>query len=192
MILTGLVQAISNDDFSACMIELEEQGILDSEDYTDKTKFINDISKFDNMHAEILALLKEKLTGAETETAVTKVVKVKIPGRPALKDFVRMQNSQGFWRADKVFATTVDLLTEGGSFASFPGRDSLIVEVRKQAKLNADECVCTILALFFLREAYEEMEGEWTLIARKARDWLKVQGVAEADSLIKLIKIRVK
>jgi hypothetical protein len=42
----------------------------------------------------------------------------------------------------------------------------------------------TLIALFILQEKFEDREEEWTLLARKAKNWLKQVGVAKPDGLL--------
>jgi len=50
----------------------------------------------------------------------------------------------------------------------------------------------TLLALYFLVEAYDSFESEWILIAKKAHEWLKSVGIDQASNHTKLIRIRIK
>jgi hypothetical protein len=37
--------------------------------------------------------------------------------------------------------------------------------------------IATLVGLFILVEVFEEQEDEWTLVAKKAKTWLKKQGI---------------
>ena len=47
-------------------------------------------------------------------------------------------------------------------------------------KLYKKEVWLTMVALWVLREKFEEAEEEWAMIAKKARAWLQKQGVEQA------------
>jgi hypothetical protein len=52
------------------------------------------------------------------------------------------------------------------------------------------EVQCTLAALFVLEEFFADRENEWTLIQKKAKEYLKRQGVAvnqEMDILSSLV-----
>ena len=81
---------------------------------------------------------------------------------------------------------------EDGTFDDFKGKELIMAKINAlQAHANAVSIICTVLALFFLVEAFSDYSAEWTLIAKKARNWLKAEGVSNADELIKLIKERI-
>ena len=46
----------------------------------------------------------------------------------------------------------------------------------------------TLLALYILQKKFEDKESEWQLIATKAKNFLKSQGIPKADSIIKTFK----
>lgn len=50
----------------------------------------------------------------------------------------------------------------------------------------------TILALFILDEKFDDTVDEWEMIARKAKTWLKQNGVAKPDNFIKKISFTLK
>jgi hypothetical protein len=47
----------------------------------------------------------------------------------------------------------------------------------------------TLLALWALKQLYEEKEGEWQMIARKGKGYLKTLGISRVDLLYKKIHI---
>jgi hypothetical protein len=61
--------------------------------------------------------------------------------------------------------------------------NSDLIEAIKQLKLNAklEDVLLTLIALFILQEKFDDREDEWTLLAKKAKAWLKQVGVAKPD-----------
>jgi hypothetical protein len=54
----------------------------------------------------------------------------------------------------------------------------------------AADVLCTIAALFILEEFFSDKEDEWQLLAKKARDFVKSQGVSlkqELDNMSNLV-----
>ena len=43
----------------------------------------------------------------------------------------------------------------------------------------------TLLAIYILTEVFDSQEGEWTMLAKKAKDYLKQQGVGKPDQLLR-------
>lgn len=194
MQLTALINQIEDDDYKMCLLELEDNGILDSEDYEDKTRFIDDLSNYnDNMISEMMSLMKAKLSEDSGETkTVTETVKVKISSRPLFTNFIAQQTPAGNWEASSTYTEMINnLIADGKTFENFTGRQNLINAIpQKQSVEDQQSIICTLLALFFLREAYADNESQWTLIAKKAYTWLKKYNIADADAYIKFIKIR--
>ena len=58
-------------------------------------------------------------------------------------------------------------------------------QINKESKLG--DILATLIALYLLIEKFEDKEDEWTLIAKKAKNWLRQQGLSKPDQLIKKI-----
>ena len=54
-----------------------------------------------------------------------------------------------------------------------------------------DQVFVTLLAIYLLQEAFGDSEDEWTLLARKAKTYLKSVGVDKPDKLIKKFTLQV-
>ena len=50
----------------------------------------------------------------------------------------------------------------------------------------------TLLALYVLQKAYADKEGEWQLIATKAKKYLKANGIPKPDNILKGLKFIVE
>ena len=50
----------------------------------------------------------------------------------------------------------------------------------------------TLLAIYILAEAFDDKEDEWTLLARKAKAYLKSVGVDKPDKILRLFTAEVK
>ena len=64
-------------------------------------------------------------------------------------------------------------------------------EVQKLLKKAEEEQTVwlTILALYILSSNFKDKEEEWQLIAKKAKTYLKKQGIIKVDPILKKITI---
>ena len=44
-----------------------------------------------------------------------------------------------------------------------------------------------MVALWILQDRFEDAQDEWQMIAKKAKTWLKAQGIARVEPIIKKI-----
>ena len=49
----------------------------------------------------------------------------------------------------------------------------------------------TIIAIYVLTELFSEQEDEWTLLVRKAKTYLKSQGISNPEKLIDQISLQL-
>ena len=54
------------------------------------------------------------------------------------------------------------------------------------AGVAMDQVYATLLAIFILMERFADREDEWTLLARKAKTFLRDSGVAKPDKILRL------
>ena len=54
------------------------------------------------------------------------------------------------------------------------------------AGIAMDQVYATLLAIFILMERFADREDEWTLLARKAKTFLRDSGVAKPDKILRL------
>ena len=148
-----------------------------------------------HVSAEImLELIKETLINAQpqTTTIVQEVVKEKLPSRPTFKEFLSHQEPTGNWKPSASYQEAINSLIDGGTYQNFGGFDELMESIVLTGAKDLPNIFATLLALYFLTEAYDSFESEWTLIAKKARDWLKSVGITQASNHTKLIRVRIK
>jgi len=50
----------------------------------------------------------------------------------------------------------------------------------------------TLAVLFILKTKFEDEEGEWVMIAKKGKQFLKDAGIANPDSVIRSLKLEIK
>lgn len=48
-----------------------------------------------------------------------------------------------------------------------------------------ERVILTLYALWVLKEKYEDKEDEWQMIARKAKGFLKANGISKVEALLK-------
>ena len=56
---------------------------------------------------------------------------------------------------------------------------------------NRETIYLTLLAIYILQEAFPDYEDEWTLIVRKARNFLEEAGVQKPSNLVKKFTLTV-
>jgi hypothetical protein len=71
-----------------------------------------------------------------------------------------------------------------------------IIETLKQLAgsltASVDDVLMTLIALYLLQEKFEDREDEWSLIAKKAKTWLKQVGVTKPEKLIGQINMVIQ
>lgn len=72
--------------------------------------------------------------------------------------------------------------------------DAELQALKAAGTLTAEvrDVLLTLVALFILQEKFEEREDEWTLIAKKAKTWLKQVGLAKPDKFLTSINLGIK
>ena len=101
-------------------------------------------------------------------------------------ELILAQSSEGKWQNIKIVAQffNEDIMTYDLESLS---------SIKIILGLSDIESVClTILALFVLENRYADIESEWHLIAKKARTFLKAQGVTKVDSLMSNVKLTLR
>ncbi|HYN42430.1 MAG TPA: hypothetical protein VE129_11675, partial [Thermoanaerobaculia bacterium] len=85
-----------------------------------------------------------------------------------LDRLVALQKADGSWDLDEKLATVlgIPLATVEKALAGMPGDAALL-----------RRACATALALFWLERSAADAEDEWSLLARKARAWLRASGV---------------
>ena len=66
------------------------------------------------------------------------------------------------------------------------------LEAAGTLKAPAAGILLTLAALFILQEKFEDSEDEWTLIAKKAKSYLKQAGLQKPDIMMAKINLEVK
>ena len=51
--------------------------------------------------------------------------------------------------------------------------------------------IATLVALFILIEIFDDKEDEWTLVAKKAKAWLKQQGIDKPEAYYKNMSLQI-
>ena len=84
-----------------------------------------------------------------------------------------MQKSEGFWPSSSLLSLKTYLNGELPSELT-----------------NLDEtCLCTLIALCVLESQFADQEPEWTMLAQKARTYLKSYNIDIEDLIDKLLNL---
>ena len=98
------------------------------------------------------------------------------------------QTSTGYW-------SKADAVVSFFSCEVVGVHDELAEEVRGLLGSNGgvfEEVWLTLLALFVLQNKFKHKQQEWTLIASKAKAFLKQQGLQKPDNFVKKITYPLK
>jgi hypothetical protein len=103
------------------------------------------------------------------------------PKTATFKELIACQHSSGYW-PESCQQLLSSFFKDGGC------QDAVLIsELQALAKglsSPVGDVLTTILALFILQEKFEDREDEWTLLAKKAKAWLKKGGLAKPDQWI--------
>ena len=83
---------------------------------------------------------------------------------------------------------------DDGHFFKFTGSDRLIEMIKSHPIKPAlfEDILATLVALYLLRESFEDRAEEWSLIERKAKTWLVAAGLKNIDMFVNTICFKVK
>ena len=83
--------------------------------------------------------------------------------------------------------------TDCFAFDSLAQIDVMIAELTTDGKMTAPrgDVITTLVALYILSEVFDDKEDEWTLLAKKAKTWLRQQGIDKPESLYKNINLKI-
>ena len=96
-----------------------------------------------------------------------------------LEQVINSQSSEGYWTDEGILM----------QIANIAGKVTLTIEM-VQAALNVEvksehltRVVLTVVALWVLIKKFEEKEAEWQMIARKAKNYLKLHGITTLEAI---------
>lgn len=61
---------------------------------------------------------------------------------------------------------------------------SMLDEYKLTENIDKTTISLTLLALYILREVFDDRKDEWELLAKKAKEYLKQIGLPKADSIV--------
>ncbi|CDW74004.1 UNKNOWN [Stylonychia lemnae] len=146
----------------------------------------NTSSNFQNVHKnELKEEMKQKSSAAISRpqsAAISQQLKKKAS---KLDSLINDQSSVGNWNSAKLIFS---FLNEN-LFAEDLERD--ITQMIKDKNLQK-QVLLTILALFILKEIFDDKEDEWVMIAKKAKTYLREQGIEKVDQFYKKYNVSIK
>ena len=166
--------------------------------YSDNiVNFVNGIAGFeDDMQNEMMEIIRDKFEGKESVQIVKETVMVRLPGSKAtFKELIGKQSALGFWTGDGDCKEILQSFMDGENYLHFSGVDKLTAQLKAISGISDDDfekILATLVALYILYENFEDHEGEWKLIERKSKEWLKAVGVTRIDDQISAICFKVK
>ena len=135
----------------------------------------------------------ESYAPAQTNSAMQQIPikEAKSPTNPipTFNALIDNQHSDGFWTSKA--EAVLKKFTVSGEL-----KDATVQELIGQVKFadgTDQDCIyLTLVALFILREVFDDRKDEWELIAKKAKDYLKNAGLAKPDSIVKKFSLDVR
>ena len=110
--------------------------------------------------------------------------------KPSLETLIRHQHTDGYWNmsAESVLKEFI-----AGSYITDAAVEGMLSEVKiENSNINSRCVYLTLVALFVLKEEFDGRKGEWQLIAKKARDFLKNVGLTKTDAVIRKFTLKIK
>ncbi|CDW78295.1 UNKNOWN [Stylonychia lemnae] len=104
---------------------------------------------------------------------------------PNLSSLINDQSSVGNWNSQNLIFSYFQENKVSEDFE----RD---IKLMIKDKNLYQQVLLTILALFVLREKFDDQEDEWIMIAKKAKTYLREQGIEKVDQFYKKINITIK
>ena len=116
-------------------------------------------------------------------------IKPKPAKKPTLDDLIGAQATSGYW-PESCKSYLLDRFVDCGdafAFDTLTKVDQVIQSIQQKLSCSREDILATLVALYILAEFFDDKEDEWTLVARKAKMWLKQQGLDKPESLYKNI-----
>ena len=139
--------------------------------------------------ATSLSMNKASAVSTSSSLAATSRKFEQAPAKKSqFETLVDQQHTTGFWPAQAKSALLQNLLESSAT------NDPQVMTALEALPLTDDiEIVyTTLLAIYILGEAFDDKEDEWTLLARKAKAYLKSVGVDKPDKILRLFTAEVK
>lgn len=116
---------------------------------------------------------REKQVDAEYSASVSKTTAAEITKGGPLLALLEKQQAEGFWTSDAVPNMLESMKNPPPNFS-------------ENYTTNTATLWATLLIVVFLSVKHSDQEGEWRLIALKARKWLRASGIAVEDFSVSL------
>ena len=134
---------------------------------------------------------EEEEEEAEAEVVIPRPTKEELAAapRPTFEAVIEFQASSGYW--DSTAEDTLASCITGGEISDQAIKQTLIDQGIEGETL--ENAYVTLLALFLLQEAFFAKKSEWSLIARKAKEYLQRDcGIQKPLSLVKKFQFAIK
>ena len=105
-------------------------------------------------------------------------------------ELIKHYHTDGYWNK-----TVLDVLKSfiGGNTISDPTVEELFKNITIQVNGVDQHCVyLTLVALYILKEEFDDREDEWQSIAKKAENFLKKAGITKPDTLVNSFSLKLK
>ena len=111
-------------------------------------------------------------------------------GKPTFEHVISLQHGTGYWFSDKRphFAA----FFKNGHTDDADVRQALeALSASLKPEADKETILVTLLAIYVLTEIFDDKEGQWTLLVRKAKTFLKGVGVAKPERLLQEFKLQL-
>ena len=110
-------------------------------------------------------------------------------GKPKFDHVILMQHNTGYWHAN-VKAHLAGCFTGKQTECSIVRK--LLSQLRGKVKCDLETIYVTLLGIFVLTEVYSEKEEQWVLLVRKAKNFLKENGIKNPDKLVRAFNLQIE
>ena len=111
-------------------------------------------------------------------------------GKPNFEHVISLQHGAGYWYSNTRphFAA----FFKNGNTDDADVRQALeALSASLKPEADKETILVTLLAIYVLTEIFDDKEGQWTLLVRKAKTFLKGCGVNKPDRLLQEFKLQL-
>ena len=102
---------------------------------------------------------------------------------PTFEQVITAQSSSGFWSKDKIMSLLEKFFDGGNAF------DSAFMKSHPEIK---DDLYATLIAIYILEQVFSMYSDEAELILRKAKNYLKNNGIKNPGNLIDELSLTIR
>ena len=111
-------------------------------------------------------------------------------GKPTFEHVISLQHGAGYWYSNT--RPHFKAFFKNGQTDDADVRQALeALSASLTPEADKETILVTLLAIYVLTEIFDDKEGQWTLLVRKAKTFLKGCGVTKPDRLLQKFKLQL-